>query len=160
MFSKLLLFTHNNKNGLLAPNQATHQTLPNRPKSTSGKESGGAHPGRPHITGGQPHPPNSSAPRCCKPHDERSFPCARLDVGLVLSNPALVREEPSSHSERSAESLRSPWLIARSKRSTEHVRGGKRGTTPSECLGSSHICVSGSCSKDAPLRTERAFKAY
>lgn len=37
MFSKLLLFTHNNKNGLLAPNQATHQTLPNRPKAPQGK---------------------------------------------------------------------------------------------------------------------------
>ena len=104
--------------------------------------------------------PNNSAPCCCKLHDERSFPCTRLDVGLVLRNPVLVSEEPLSHSERSAESLRLPWLIDGSKRSTEHARGGEGGTTPSECLGSSHVCVSGSCSKDAPLRTERAFKAY
>lgn len=105
-------------------------------------------------------PPNNSAPCCCKLHDERSFPCTRLDVGLVLRNPVLVSEEPLSHSERSAESLRLPWLIDGSKRSTEHASGGEGGTTPSECLGSSHVCVSGSCSKDAPLRTKRAFKAY
>lgn len=148
------LFTHNDKNSLLSFRSSHAPGSTKSYKSTSGKESGGTHPGRPHITGGQPHPPNNSAPRCCKLHDERSFPCTRLDVGPVLRNPVLVSEEPLSHSERSAESLRLPRLIDGSKRSTEHASGGEGGTTPSECLGSSHV------SKDAPLRTERAFKAY
>jgi hypothetical protein len=37
MFSKFLLFTHNDKNGLLAPNQAAHQARPNHAKALQGK---------------------------------------------------------------------------------------------------------------------------
>ena len=155
MLSKFLLFTHNDKNGLLAPNQAAHQAQPNHAKALQGNNQAAHTQVDPISQEGEPHPPNNSAPRCWKSQDERSFPCARLDVELVLSNPVLVSEEPSSHSERSAESLRLPRLITGSKRSTEHARGGEDGTTPSECLGSSsHV------SKDTPLRTERAFKTY
>lgn len=38
--------------------------------------------------------------------------------------------------------------------------GRGRWDDPKRMSGSSHVRVSGSCSKDAPLRTERAFKAY
>jgi hypothetical protein len=37
VLSKFLLFTHNDKNGLLAPNQTTHQTPPNHPKALQRK---------------------------------------------------------------------------------------------------------------------------
>ena len=51
------LFTHNNKNGLLAPNQAAHQAQPNHAKALQGNNQAAYTQVDPISQEVEPHPP-------------------------------------------------------------------------------------------------------